>query len=150
MFNFCFLIHSVNAHLQEPIAQSSTDPLKDFIVFDEVVQLASSMTYIHVQILVNFTSINQQAEVMQKHFNNLIAHPLPDNVLKIFSKAIKTTVNFYLKPLERKMKQFINIHKNLPQKSYRVKCHVNIFKSIDPLNSEASLDYMLNSTHTKI
>jgi hypothetical protein len=37
-------------------------------------------------------------------------------------RATQLKVNFYLKRLERKMKQFINIHKNLPQKSYRVKC----------------------------
>jgi hypothetical protein len=45
------------------------------------------------------------------------------------------------------MNQFINIDKNLPQKSNREKLHVNMFKSIDP---NISLDDMLNSTHTKI
>jgi hypothetical protein len=64
MFNFCFLIHSVNANILEPITQSSADPIIHFIVFDEVDQLASSMTYIHVQIPVNLTTIYQQAQVM--------------------------------------------------------------------------------------
>jgi hypothetical protein len=117
MLNFCFLIHSVNANVLEPIAKSSTDPLKHFIDFDEVGQLASSMTYILVQMPVNLTSIYQQAEVMSKYSNNLIAHPLSDNVHSVFSKAIKTTVIFYFKRLERKMNQFINIDKNLPPKS---------------------------------
>jgi hypothetical protein len=75
------------------------------------------MTYIHVQILVNLTSIYQQAEVMGKHFKNLIAHPLPDTMPGLFSKAIKTTINFYLKRLESKINQFVNIDKNIPQKS---------------------------------
>ena len=87
---------------------------------------------------------------MRKHFNNIISHPLPDNVPKIFSKAIKSAANFHLKLLEHKMNQFINIDKNLPQKSNREKRHANIFKSIDPINSEVSLDGMLNFTQTKI
>jgi hypothetical protein len=52
------------------------------------------MTYIRVQIPVNLTSIYQQAEEMQTHFRNLLAHPLPDTVPGVFSKAIKTTINF--------------------------------------------------------
>jgi hypothetical protein len=87
---------------------------------------------------------------MQKHFKNLIAHPLPDTVPGVFSKAIKTTINFYLKPLELKMNKFVNIDKNFPQKSNREKWHINVFKSNDPINSDTSLDDMLNSTHTKI
>jgi hypothetical protein len=75
LLDFCFLIHSVNANVLEPIAQSSTDPLKHFIVFDEVGQLASIMTYIHVQIRVNLTSIYQQAEVMRRHFIILLLTP---------------------------------------------------------------------------
>jgi hypothetical protein len=49
------------------------------------------MTYIHVQIPVNLTSNYQQAEGMRKHLKNLIA------VSGVFSKAIKTAINFYLK-----------------------------------------------------
>jgi predicted phosphoadenosine phosphosulfate sulfurtransferase len=93
------------------------------------------MTYIHVQIPVNLTTIYQQAQVMWKHFNKLINHPLPDNAPKTFSKEIKTTVNFYLKRLERKMNQFKNIDTNLPRKSNSEKRHVSLFKSIDPINS---------------
>ena len=102
MLNLCSLIHSVNASVLDPIAQSSTETLKHFIVFDEVGQLASSMTYIHVQIPVNITSIYIQADVMRNHFKNLMNHPLPNNVPPVFAKAIQVTVGFFSEKIRKK------------------------------------------------
>ena len=48
------------------------------------------------------------------------------------------------------MDQFTSMDKNLPGKSSQEKRHVNMFKPINPKDSDCSLDDMLNKTHSKL
>ena len=76
--------------------------------------MASQMTYIHVAINLNFTSIYTQGEILRHHLQNLANLTTPHKHKIPFTKAARDTGKWALKKLDRTITKLQNIDYILP------------------------------------
>ena len=88
------LIVVTNAEITSPLSKSSSEPIKHFIIFDEIGEMASSMTYIHVQIPLNISTLYAQAATFTTHLQSIVDQEFSKDTPKPFADAIKLTKDF--------------------------------------------------------
>ena len=111
----CSLIVVTNAEITSPLSQSSSEPIKHFIIFDEIGEMASSMTYIHVQIPLNCSTLYAQAATFTTHLQSIVDQEFSQDTPKPFADAIVLTAKFHLKRALRKIAKFKSVDDNLPK-----------------------------------
>ena len=77
--------------------------------------MASSMTYIHVQIPLNCSTLYAQAATFTTYLQSIVDQEFSKDVPKSFADAIKLTANFFLKRALRKIAKFKSVDDNLPK-----------------------------------
>ncbi len=127
-FSFLFVIELIlsfnpaSATIAQPLKKTYSEKVEHFVIFDEVDQLEVGMTYIHVQLPLNTTAIYHQSEIMEVNSRKFIHTIINLKIPQAFDNAIKTTAEFFLKRLNRKMDKFSNANKNLPNGKIISKC----------------------------
>jgi hypothetical protein len=84
-----------------------------YIIFDEIGEMASQMMYIHVKMPLNLTALFDQAASSHPIFK--LFQNTTTSIYKCipFIKAAQDTGNYKLKRLARIMKKLVNIDHNL-------------------------------------
>ena len=92
-----------------------------YIIFDEIGEMASQMMYIHVNIPLNLTALYDQAELFTTYLQTLQNSTTSIYKRIPFTKAARDTGDHGMKRLNRIMKKMKNIDHNLPHMETRQK-----------------------------
>ena len=92
-----------------------------FIIFDEIGEMASQMMYIHVNIPLNLSALYHQADLFTNYLYTLKNTTTSTYKRIPFTKAVRDTGDYGLRKLERIMKRLENIDHNLPHVDSREK-----------------------------
>ena len=96
-----------------------------FIIFDEIGEMASQMAYIHVNIPLNLTALYDQSKLFSSYLHSIRNTTTSEYKRIPFTKAARDTGEFGLRRLERIMKRLKNIDQNLPHLLNREKRNVH-------------------------
>jgi len=93
---FCLSVSPVIAYVNQP----PTPTPAHFVIFDQVGQMASSMTYIHVAIPLNISTFQHQISLFQSYLNHFRTLKTNQTNAIPFTKAIRDLANFASERLE--------------------------------------------------
>ena len=118
------LDNRATAEINLPVGKLKTEKINHFVIFEEVGQMASSMTYIHVQIPLNISNLYAQCNVYETGLKKIINSEFKNQLPHGLVKSVKTTAEFMLRKLHRKLKQFQSVDNSLPLHNPREKREV--------------------------
>ena len=85
--------------------KASTLSQDQFIIFDEIGEMASQMAYIHVNIPLNLTALYDQSKLFSSYLHSIRNTTTSEYKQIPFTKAARDTGEFGLRRLERIMKR---------------------------------------------
>jgi hypothetical protein len=105
-------VYTPNSHQTFQKYQPFTQ--NQFIIFDEIGEIASQTMYIHVNVPLNLTTLYDQADLFSTYLQTLKNTTTLTYKRIPFTKAVQDTGDFALRRSDRLMKRLENIDHNLP------------------------------------
>jgi hypothetical protein len=98
---------------QQTTHKQSSSKQNQFIIFDEIGEMASQMICIHANVPLNLSALYHQADLFTNYLYTLKNTTTSTYKRIPFTKAVRDTADFGLRKLERIMKRLDNIDHNL-------------------------------------